>query len=114
MPHIHIRRSMPVPIKTKDTGLSGSLRSDWHSDELDLGKQGFGEVEYQVKISYQFTVDLAAIKKSGIDWYDDGTDGNGPKSKNPPWDAIERAISRIIQSSGFRDRLLSDISEKLG
>lgn len=101
--------------RTVDAGLNGSFRSGWLNDELDLGKQGWGEIKYAVKISYQFSVELASIQKSSGDWYDDAPAGdNPPRSKNPPWEAIERAINRIINSSDFKSRVLEEIGEKLG
>lgn len=111
MPHIHIRRSAVVPTKTKDANFSGSFRSDGHTIELDFGPKGGGEVEFSIKVQYQISAELALISKSGTDWMEDY---EGTKAKNPPWPEIERAVTREINSPGFKERILSTLADKLG
>jgi hypothetical protein len=79
--------------------------------ESDLGKRGYGEVEFKYRASVSIQTEYAGI--GTFDWHDD--DDNVIRSLPTELrSAIEVAISKYMNSSEFQSSVLDAIAEKLG
>lgn len=104
--------AVDVVIHRKRTGdaalsISGS-KTGQQTKELDLGKNGYGEVAFTFRVNWSVTADLVSVSKSEGDWFDDVVDDE-VRSKNPPWSAIEAAIRQYIAKGP--DYLRQDVIE---
>ena len=90
-------------------GKSGTIVLQMN-DELDLGRLGFGEIEYSVAVVYkvEMTPTLKSIK--GGDWTLEEGESSVARGKWP-MAAIEKAIQRRVEQR--RSDITSEVMEKL-
>ena len=82
------------------------------SDELDLGRDGFGEVEYAVRVKY--TIEWALDRIVSTEWYkDQGADELNVRDNNPPMDKIRARVERQISSSKGAEEALQTLADKI-
>lgn len=86
------------------------------SDELDMGKDGAGEVEFSILIKYTIEVQPEFGRIVSLDWNDDDGEGGvdlSKPSKNPPKAKIIARIERELKSPKWRVRALEALMERV-
>jgi hypothetical protein len=84
------------------------------STELDLGKVGWGEIEFSVLVKVSIEASIGGLVGRN-EWWVDG--------KNPEWDdgvkaplpvaIVKEALERYLASARGRERIMDEIGEHL-